>query len=302
MRISLVGAVESTDVALRVLLGRGLDPLVLTLPPELGSRHSDYVDLGDRHPSHRSRIIPIDRIAAPAAVQLLEHEAPEMLFVFGWSQICPPSITSIATRAALGCHPSALPRNRGRAVIPWTILQQLRETAMSVFHLADDVDAGDLVVQVPVELVPRETARTLYDKQLVALQRALEVVLDGLDSGDELPRVPQDHASASWCARRDAEDGRLDFHCAAADVDRLIRASTLPYPGAFTTWREATLRVWSAHDVDAGWCSARPGQVIGSEGDKVTVMCGDHRAVTFDDWELGASSPRLPLHDQLGTR
>ena len=97
---------------------------------------------------------------------------------------------------------------------------------MSVFHLADDVDAGDLVVQVPVDVVPRETARTLYDKQLLALQRGLNVVLDVLEAGDDLPRTPQDHGSATWCAKRDAEDGRLDFRHGAADVDRLIRAST----------------------------------------------------------------------------
>jgi methionyl-tRNA formyltransferase len=303
MRLSLVGAVESTEVALGALLDRGYDPLVLTLPPRLGARHSDYVDLAERHRAHRDRIVEIDRIATPDVVHRLEAEAPDVLLVFGWSQLCPPQITSIARHATLGCHPSALPRNRGRAVIPWTILQGATETAMSLFHLVDEVDAGDVVVQVPIPVAPRETARSLYDKQLAALREALGAVLDTLERGDALPRWPQDRTAATWCARRDREDGRIDFRRPAADVDRLIRASAHPYPGAFTTHPASTVRVWAAHDGDACRHAARPGQIIGVEQTGITVMCGDARAIVLDEWELeGSATARLRLHEQLGIR
>lgn len=304
MKLSLVGAVESTDVTLGMLLERGYDPLVLTLPPELGHRHSDYVDLAARYPGHRHRIVGIDRIAAPASVELLRAESPDVLAVFGWSQICPPEVLAVARLATLGCHPAALPRNRGRGVIPWTILQQIDATAFSLFHLADGVDDGDLVVQVPVEVAPRETARTLYDKHLDGLRQALEEMLGHLERTGTLPRLPQDHRLATWCARRDAEDGRLDFHRSAATVDRLIRASTHPYPGAFTTTTAgSTLRIWAAHDVDAAEHWARPGQIVAIEDGRLTVMCGDRRAVVCEDWDVetdDASPPRL--HAQLGPR
>lgn len=303
MKLSLVGAVESTDVTLGVLLERGFDPLVLTLPPELGHRHSDYVDLAARYPAHRHRIIGIDKIAAPASVALLRDEAPDVVAVFGWSQICPPEVLAVARLATLGCHPAALPRNRGRGVIPWTILQQPTTTGFSLFHLADGVDDGDLVVQVPIEVAPRETARTLYDKHLDGLRRALDEMLGHLERSGTLPRLPQDHRLATWCARRDAEDGRLDLHAPAAAVDRLIRASTHPYPGAFTTTGDRTLRVWAAHDVNADEHWARPGQIVAIEGERLTVMCGDRRAVVLEDWTVEADDARPPrLHAQLGPR
>ena len=49
MRAILVGAVESTHVALRALAAARDWTLaaLVTLPPELSTRHSDFVDLGD---------------------------------------------------------------------------------------------------------------------------------------------------------------------------------------------------------------------------------------------------------------
>ncbi len=304
MKMTLVGAVESTDVTLATLLARGYDPLVLTLPPTLGHRHSDYVDLAERHPDHRARIIGIDRIADPSTVELLRDEAPDVLCVFGWSQICPPEVLQVARLATLGCHPAPLPRNRGRGVIPWTIVQGVDSTAFSLFHLADGVDDGDVVVQVPIPVAARETARTLYDKHMRALREALAILLDTIERGEGIPRIAQDHSLATWCAKRDAEDGRLDFTRPAAEVDRLVRASTHPYPGAFTTTvGGAVLRVWAAHDVDAPQHWARPGQIIEMDEATITVLCGDHRALVLDDWGLEPTDARRPpMHAQLGPR
>ncbi len=51
----------------------------------------------------------------------------------------------------------------------------------------------------------------------------------------QAPRLPQDHAQASYFGGRRPEDGRIDWRQPALAIYNLMRAVTHPYPGAFTT-------------------------------------------------------------------
>ena len=119
MRSVLVGAVGSTQVALEALAAAQAPPeLVLTLPPELAHRHSDYVDLAPVCRRWQVPIAHIRNVNDPEALQLLGSRNPDHLFVIGWSQICGEALLAIPGRGAIGYHPAPLPVNRGRAVIP----------------------------------------------------------------------------------------------------------------------------------------------------------------------------------------
>src|SRR5690606_15961126 len=100
--------------------------------------------------------------------------------------------------------------NRGRGVIPWTILQGASSTGSTLFWIDDGVDSGDVIAQEQFAVAPDETAGALYTKHLRALEKILRDTLAGLVSGNP-PRIRQDPAQATFCARRVREDGRINW-------------------------------------------------------------------------------------------
>jgi methionyl-tRNA formyltransferase len=285
MKAVVVGAVESTRVTLKALAGdpRWTVSAVVTLPASLASRHSDFVDLAPDAHDCGARLIAAPNSNAPNVIEAVRALKADYAFVIGWSQICKPEFRAAIGGNVIGYHPAALPRLRGRAVIPWTILLDEKITASTLFWIDDGVDSGPILAQKFLHVAPNETATTLYARHMEALGVILRESLDALAAG-RAPRLAQDERFATWCARRTEADGLIDWRAPAEAVERLIRAATRPYPGAFTHFGGARLTIFGA-DI---WSEARrhaaiPGQVIEKRGDSIVVACGEG-AIVATDW------------------
>lgn len=293
MRIVFVGSVEASVVALKSLLAAGMKPaLVATLPPEAASRHSDFADLGaiaGGLPVHRTT-----DINAAKSLDAVKAVRPDLCLVVGWSQICGPDFRGIARIGTVGFHPAPLPRLRGRAVIPWTLLEGDTTTASTFFWLGEGVDSGDILLQRPFDVSPDETARALYEKHTsnIASMAPEAVRLAFLEAP---PRVPQDHTLATYGARRTRDDGLIDWRQPAEAILRLIRAVGDPYPGAFTYYDNQNLIIDAAvlHPL-SGRFVGLAGQVQAVEDGKVVVRCGDEKCIILTRWRSApAVMPRV---------
>lgn len=302
MRALVVGAVESTRVALQSLAAADdwSVAAVMTLPHDLAHRHSDFVDLRPDASRAGAGVIEAANCNAPDILDQLAQVDFDYAFVIGWSQICGLAFREAAREKVIGYHPAALPRLRGRAVIPWTILLDEKITASSLFWVDEGVDSGAILAQRFFHLAPDETAGTLYARHMEALGALLDKALPVLAGGTE-PRHAQDERFATWAAKRGPADGMIDWTQPARDVLRLIRAVGRPYPGAFTFQNQHRLTVWSA-DIwpEAGAHHADPGQIIANGPAGLTVLCGDGQAVRLSDYEM-AEDRAIRLHSRLGT-
>jgi methionyl-tRNA formyltransferase len=302
MRAVIVGAVESTRVAIAALSrAAGWDIAgVVTLSPELAARHSDFVDLAPDAASAGAALIRAADSNSPDVLEAVAGLRPDLGFVIGWSQICRPPFVAAAGGRLVGYHPAPLPRLRGRAALPWTILLREPITAASLFWVDEGVDSGPIIAQRFFHVAPDETVTLLYARHMEALAYVLDDALPRLAAGD-VPGAPQDDRFATWAARRTARDGAIDWFQPAEAVDRLIRAVTRPYPGAFTDTAAGRLTLWHARPwPESERHAALPGQVLrlpqpGAPGGLV-VMCGDGRALDIHDWE----GPLPKLHSRLG--
>lgn len=303
MRIAFVGAVEGSAIALDALLKTGTAPrLLITLDTDAASRHSDFVDLAPMARAAGSEVLHTSNINSQAVLDALRAHMIDLVLVIGWSQICGGTFRSVAPLGNIGFHPAPLPRMRGRAVIPWTILLGEEATAASLFWLDEGVDSGPILLQEPIPIAPDETARSLYAKQTAALARMLPTAVQLVRTG-QAPRIEQDHRLATYCAKRTPEDGRIDWLQPAFHILRLIRAVGEPYPGAFTTSEQRQLIINSAQLFEE---SRRyiglPGQVQCHTSAGFVVRCGDGNCIHVTKWrpEGGLEKPRV--HSKLGTR
>lgn len=301
MRALLIGAVESTRIAAQAIARAPGWTLaaIATLPPHLAHRHSDFVDLTGAAGAANAKLLRAPNINSDDFLAQMAALAPDITLVIGWSQLCGEAFRETARRRVLGYHPAALPRLRGRGVIPWTILLDEKITASTLFWIDEGTDSGPIVAQRYLHVAPDETAGSLYVRHMAALGDLLAETLPRLVAG-ECPGEPQDDSFATWAARRRPEDGRIDWNRSAAEVERLIRAVGRPYPGAFAGDGDLRVTIWSArrHE-DTRRHHALPGQVIGRDGDSFVVRCGDGAALLVSDFSAPGGRPPA-LHSMVG--
>jgi methionyl-tRNA formyltransferase len=87
-----------------------------------------------------------------------------------------------AKRAAIGYHPSLLPRHRGIAAVEWTIRCGDPIAGGSVYHLSDEMDAGPIAAQDWCFVYPGEDAGSLWRRALAPIGlKLLAQVLEYVD-------------------------------------------------------------------------------------------------------------------------
>lgn len=309
MKCVLVGAVESTRVTLDAMVRHGVAPLALvTLPQAKSHRHSDFTDVASAARSHSIPVIEVADSNSTDLCQQLEEMQLDWIFVVGWSQICKPRFIEIPRIGVIGYHPSVLPKNRGRGVLPWTILQRARKAGASIFWIDKGVDSGDLMIQTEFEVAPDETARSLYDKHSSALSQMWDDLIPSIVRG-ETPRTPQDSSGATWCAKRIPSDGHIDWKQSAEEIWTLIRAVGKPYPGAFSyfpyedTYEKVV--IWDAELVGEAPFVGIPGQIQKVRPDGILVQCGDGqhlllKSLQRENGSALASVSEFKIHQRFG--
>lgn len=222
-----------------------------TLQDHLAREKSGRVYLDEFCGSRGIPLVKLRSINDPQALTELARLELDWLFIIGWSQIAGPPVLALPTHGVIGMHPTLLPEGRGRAAIPWAILKDLDRTGVTMFKLDSGVDTGPIIAQIEIPLAPDTDAAELYErveKAHVALMREAFPLL----AAGRLPLREQDHSRATVWPGRKPEDGEIDLAGSVADAERLVRAVTRPYPGAFFVRDGEKVIVWRARIAGGG--------------------------------------------------
>ncbi|MFE9640604.1 methionyl-tRNA formyltransferase [Nocardiopsis alba] len=259
--------------ALEELCARGRPPsLVISYSAELAHRcgYTDFETVTRAHdlPHLRAADINGDEVG-----DALSSHGIDLMVVAGWSQLIHEEVLDSLPLGGVGVHPSPLPVGRGRAPIPWTILRDMSSSAVTLFHLDGEAQAGDIVDRIRFDVPSDVTATGLYERvghlQSELILRNLDALLEG-----RAPRRPQSGHASVWPRRRPC-DGHLDLTAAGRDVDRMVRALASPYPGAFAMFGGARITFCSGNLVPE-IVGGDPGQVVSAgSGREWGVTCGD---------------------------
>jgi methionyl-tRNA formyltransferase len=192
------------------------------------------------------------RIKADEAIAEIRALAPDVIVVIAYGQILPRAVLDIPRIACLNLHASLLPRHRGAAPIQAAIVAGDPETGVTVMYMDEGLDTGDIMLQKRIEIAANETGGSLHDRLAEIAPAALDQALAALRGGTA-PRIPQESSIATYAAKLEREDGRLDWTETTALLERKVRAFD-PWPGAFTVLRddagrERKLKAFRAHVV-----------------------------------------------------
>ena len=274
MRAVVFGYSNVGDRCLRVLHAGGVQvALVVTHRDHPGetlwfSRVADTAaDLG-------LPVVYAEDLDPQALAAQVASAAPEVIFSFYFRSMLPSSILESAPLGAFNMHGSLLPRFRGRAPTNWAVLKGATETGATLHRMVARPDAGTIVDQCAVPILPDDTARQVFDKVCVAAEVVLWRSLPAI-AGGCAPEHANDLSQGSYFGGRKPEDGRIDWTRSAAEVYNLIRAVAPPYPGAFTDCAGRRLVVAEARRRIAPL--SRPAAAAGLAVDdgRMVGVCGD---------------------------
>jgi len=224
--------------------------------------------------------------------------APDFLFSFYYRHMLPAPMLRAARRGAFNMHGSLLPKYRGRVPVNWAILRGERETGATLHEMVEKPDAGGIVDQMAVPILPDDTALEVFRKVTVAAEIVLHRSLPALLAGTAR-LTPQDLAAGSYFGGRRPEDGRIDWRQPARRIHDLVRAVAPPYPGAYSDVAGERLRVLRTRVLDDAASGPGPATLSLDAQQRPVARCGGGGTLLILDGEWGG---RPLAAAQLGGR
>lgn len=227
------------------------------------------------------------------------------LFVsMSFDQIFKAEFLSSTSRGVINCHAGALPFYRGRNVLNWALINGEKKIGITVHHVDQGIDTGDIILQRFIDILPDDDYGTLLDKAAVSCAEVLCEALLLLERG-KAPRIPQSslHPTGSYCVKRKQGDEVLDWSWDSERIHNFVRALTTPGPGARTWLGEKEWVVYkTAPFSEATSEGAIPGEVIGQTPDGIIVKTGDSSLLICRAGETEGNSKKEARQLSAGTR
>ena len=212
-------------------------------------------------------------VRQPRSLRNVEAQAEFAAFgadvavVAAYGLLLPAAIVTAPRFGCLNAHASLLPRWRGAAPIHRAVLAGDAETGVTVMAMDEGLDTGPTFARAATPIRPADTTGDLHDR-LAEMSAALMLdVLAGLPGSPQ----PQPEDGATYAAKIDKAEARIDWAAPAAEVDRRIRGMA-PAPGAWCLAPDGgrLKLLGSRRDDGAGI----PGEVLATAPDAIRVACG----------------------------
>lgn len=208
----------------------------------------------------------------PAEQQHLQTMHPDVMVVVAYGLILPEPVLTAPRDGCINVHASLLPRWRGAAPIQRAILAGDSQTGVTIMQMDRGLDTGAMLAQVSCPITAEDTSGALHERLAVLGAQALLDTVEKLEQGLLRPQ-PQDNALACYAPKIDKAEARIDWSAGAIAIHQKIRAFN-PWPVAFTTCNEETVRIWQAMPVDTQ-TDLPPGTIIRADKNGIAVATGD---------------------------
>ncbi len=263
LRIVFMGTPEFAVPILEGLVAAGCEPVAVVTQPEK-----------PRGRGLEPRPSPVKVAALACGLKVLEPERvrdnpgfleelrglrPHVIVTAAYGRILPKEVLDLPRLGCFNVHPSLLPRYRGAAPIHRALMNGDAVTGVTIVHMSEEMDAGDIVLQQEVAIDPDED-RGALEARLAAIGAELMLRTLRLLVTEGLPRRPQDPRLVTYAPRVGREEERIDWDRPAQEVVNRIRARS-PRPGAHTVIDGAPLKILQAAAI-AGLLAGQPGEVV----------------------------------------
>lgn len=181
------------------------------------------------------------------AIEHLKDVSSNIFVVASYGKILPARVIDIPSHKTLNIHPSLLPQYRGASPLQAAILNDSKETGVTIMQIDEQMDHGPIVAQKHVSISEWPT----YDEfESFMAREGAQLLADIVPNWIAGTRTAheQDHASATFTKKITKEDGLLDLSADAYLNFRKIQAyNTWPVAYVMHTHNNKQIRVKIVH-------------------------------------------------------
>ena len=284
---------------LKVLLRHGVNVSLVVTHLDNPNENIWFDSVADLCAANKIPVVTPDDPNTPALIAQIAALKPDFLFSFYYRMMLKPALLTTATRGAFNMHGSLLPKYRGRVPVNWAIINGETETGATLHEMVEKPDAGRIVDQETVSILPDENALEVFNKVAAAAELALDRALPRLLDGSAVMRS-QDIARGSYYGGRKPEDGIINWSDTAQNIHNLVRAVAPPYPGATTKVNGLTVKVTRTQLAPLHFKHHNPAMLNVSR-DRAIALCGDGRMLRIIECEIdGQLYNEIMLAARLG--
>ena len=197
------------------------------------------------HDLATSLSIPIsDKKPDQTAINNWIEKGAEIFLAAGYLYKIPPIDENKA--CGINIHPARLPKGRGIMPLPHIILNAPEAAGITAHKIIGEIDAGDIIAQIPLTVSPDETVETLSTRIAMAMP---DMVVDIVKNWPEhwQNAKPQNPAEATHFDAPDDTMRTINWHHTVAEIKTLYRAF-----GTFGLIFHINQESWVAYNL-GGW-------------------------------------------------
>lgn len=271
MKFIYFGTGQYSSKVLEVLYKGGLIPqLVVTQPDRIKGRGLKLLPSPVAIFAQENNLTTIkpESLKDPAALEKLRSFASDLFIVADYGNILTSEVLKIPKLFSLGVHPSLLPKYRGATPLESVLLDGNKETAVTIFKIAQRVDSGEILKQKVIPINDKENIITLSEKLAVSGGELLIEGLKAINDG-KYNFIPQDDTQATFTKKLTKADGAIIWSKDALTIYNFVKA-TLVWPTAFTYYKTTRLTLLEVEVVNRE-ISAKPGEIIDIDNSGIVV-------------------------------
>ena len=199
-------------------------------------------------------------------IDSLANSKPDIIFVIDFGQIIREPFLS---QMCLNIHPSLLPEYRGAAPIQRALLDGKTKTGVSLFRLVKAMDAGEILSQAEIKILPEYNASDLYK---ILAEMGCDLAAKSLHSGGKLIFTAQNENFATYAHKLEKNEFALSFNITAEKFCNTVRALDMS-GGAYAIIRDKRVKIWRCELIE-NLCDSVPGKILELDN-KLVISCAN---------------------------
>ena len=140
----------------------------------------------------------VEKVNAPAFVESLRVRGVDLIVSVACPQVMKRDLLSVPSLGTINIHGAMLPRYQGLLPSFWVLAKGESDTGVTVHWVDEELDHGEILTQRPVAIKADDTVHSLVHRSKIEVgKHVLVEAIAAIERGDA-PRVPMDHAAATY--------------------------------------------------------------------------------------------------------
>ncbi|MEK9170452.1 MAG: methionyl-tRNA formyltransferase [Patescibacteria group bacterium] len=169
----------------------------------------------------------------PLDAGYLKSLSADFFVVASFGKILKKDILDVPGKGIINVHPSLLPKYRGPSPIQSALLNNEKETGVTLFFIDEKIDHGKILAREEMQIANSDNYASLMEKLAGLSVKMLVKTLPEIMEGKSKPE-PQDESQATYTKKFTSEDAYIDLKKDnPKEIWLKIRALN-PEPGIYT--------------------------------------------------------------------